>query len=295
MFFTSLYTTFLLNTPIYHHFERVVRPYDSANMTMQTKDATSTKSFVGNSLVILSLSLLLSAIFQNCSQSWTYAPLQRFYSKPQEPIVSTQVLSVDPMMLYLHDFLSPSEIEHLLTLGAPLFQRSLIKDGTVSPARTSESCFLPGNDSTVSLIKERAHHLLGGLAYDGLEAIQLVRYYPGQKVNLHFDWAKNPKLDRQGRKYNRLASFFVYLQDECTGGETWFPNVTVSETGRLGRERITLGSEGMGTSIVARKGSGLFWVNLAEDGRGDRRTLHAGLPVVEGVKVGMNVWVKKLL
>jgi prolyl 4-hydroxylase len=251
--------------------------------------------FAGSSLLILTLSLLLSAIFQSFPQPWILPPLQRFLFKPQDSIISTQVLSVDPMMLYLHDFLSPSEIQHLLTLGAPLFQRSLIKDGTVSPFRTSESCFLPGNDSIVSLIKTRAHHLLGGLAYDGLEAIQLVRYYPGQKVNLHYDWSKEPKLDRQGRKYNRLASFFIYLQDECTGGETWFPNVTVSEAGRLGRERIKQGHDDRGTSVVASKGSGLFWINLGDDGTGDRRTLHAGLPVGEGVKVGMNVWVKRLL
>ena len=115
------------------------------------------------------------------------------------------------------------------------------------------------------------------------------------KVNLHYDWSKEPKIDRQGRKYNRLASFFIYLQDECTGGETWFPNVTISEVGRLGRERIKQGHDGRGTSFVASKGSGLFWINLRDDGTGDRRTLHAGLPVGEGVKVGMNVWVKKLL
>ncbi|KAH7405831.1 hypothetical protein DE146DRAFT_649807 [Phaeosphaeria sp. MPI-PUGE-AT-0046c] len=264
-------------------------------MSMQTKVGTPIKSLVGSSLLILTLSLLLSAIFQSLPQPWTHTPLQRSYSKLDKPIVSTQILSADPMMLYLHEFVSPSEIQHLLELGAPLFQRSLIKDGTVSPARTSESCFLPGNDSTVSLIKVRAQHFLGGLASDGLEAIQLVRYYPGQKVNLHYDWAKMPKLDRQGRKYNRLASFFVYLQDECTGGETWFPNVTVPEAARLGHKKVKLGSEGSGISVVANKGSGLFWVNLAEDGRGDRRTLHAGLPVVEGVKIGMNIWIKKLL
>jgi prolyl 4-hydroxylase len=47
-----------------------------------------------------------------------------------------------------------------------------------------------------------------------------------------------------------------------------------------------------GVSFRPKKGSGLFWVNLKPDGMGDDRLLHAGLPLKEGRKVGMNIWVK---
>jgi len=257
-----------------------------------------TKTALGSSLAFLSLGTLLSVLLQIFPQPWISAPLQRLYhSRLDEPIVSTQILSTDPLLLYVHDFISHKEIRHLLDLGEPLFQRSMIKDGVVSTARTSESCFLPGNDTIVARVKHRAEHLMGGLSYDGMEAVQLVRYIPGQKVNLHFDWAQKPKIDRQGREYNRLASFFVYLKDDCTGGETWFPNVTVKaeRKAHIAHGKAGPHKDGDGLSVRPNAGSGLFWINLKEDGSGDRRTLHAGLPVGEGMKVGMNIWVKKLL
>jgi prolyl 4-hydroxylase len=40
----------------------------------------------------------------------------------------------------------------------------------------------------------------------------------------------------------------------------------------------------------AIEGSAVFWKNLDEKGRGDRRTLHAGLPVQNGTKIGLNIW-----
>jgi len=34
-------------------------------------------------------------------------------------------------------------------------------------------------------------------------------------------------------------------------------------------------------------------MNLKQDDKGDERVLHAGLPVSEGTKVGMNIWITK--
>jgi hypothetical protein len=48
-----------------------------------------------------------------------------------------------------------------------------------------------------------------------------------------------------------------------------------------------------GTTFKPRKGSGIFWVNLHASGFGDQRVKHAGLPVQQGQKVGMNIWVKR--
>ncbi|KAF2815719.1 uncharacterized protein BDZ99DRAFT_349441, partial [Mytilinidion resinicola] len=213
------------------------------------------------------------------------------------PTYSTQLLSFDPLVLYIDNFLDASEITYLLSLGQPLFTRSMITDRKISSGRTSDSCFLPGNNSMVARIKQRAAHFMGGLSFDGLEAVQLVRYTTGQKVNLHFDWHQTRPLDRQGRSCNRLASFFIYLSADCVSGETWFPNVTVSrdlfDRDGWAEERIRVLEEGKGIAFLPRAGSGVFWMNLRSDGTGDQRSLHAGLPVVEGTKVGMNIWVKK--
>jgi prolyl 4-hydroxylase len=40
-------------------------------------------------------------------------------------------------------------------------------------------------------------------------------------------------------------------------------------------------------------GNAVFWQNLHGDGTGDRRTLHAGLPLTRGMKLGMNIWTRE--
>jgi len=159
--------------------------------------------------------------------------------------------------------------------------------------RTSESCVLPNNDTVVIKIKERVFSFLGFLPYDGVEALQLVRYRPSQLFGMHFDWFDEPKLDNQGKNYNRLASFFIYLDANCTSGATYFPELPGPRN--LEDPRFSTTAEGKGFGIVPGVGNGAFWVNLKEDGSGDERLLHAGLPVKEGTKVGMNIWVTKFV
>ena len=41
---------------------------------------------------------------------------------------------------------------------------------------------------------------------------------------------------------------------------------------------------------VKRKIDLLLWVNLLPHGARDARMVHAGLPIADGVKYGMNIW-----
>lgn len=38
------------------------------------------------------------------------------------------------------------------------------------------------------------------------------------------------------------------------------------------------------------EGNAVFWRNLNDDGSGDERTLHSGMPLEDGYKVGLNIW-----
>jgi hypothetical protein len=44
-----------------------------------------------------------------------------------------------------------------------------------------------------------------------------------------------------------------------------------------------------GLVVRPKKGSAIFWVNLDDEGRGDNRVVHAGMPVTNGTKVGMKI------
>jgi len=139
---------------------------------------------------------------------------------------------------------------------------------------------------------------------------QLVRYEKGQKFDLHHDWFDEPQRVKgrgqgQGRGgkgwYNRGASFFVWVEDGCTEGETWFPHVRARGVwgdddadggGRKVEGKWREYGEG-GTAFAPRRGNALFWVNLHENGTGDGRVVHAGLPLGGGRKTAMNIWPRR--
>ncbi|KAL6251309.1 hypothetical protein RBB50_001517 [Rhinocladiella similis] len=241
----------------------------------------------------------------------------------------------DPPVIYLDDFLSGAEIAEILNISSPLFVPSQVysPDERAPKHRTSSSCLLPDDHPLASVVAARALQFLSNvtktgpptaprmpepISYYGLEKIQLVKYLPSQYYHHHMDWfdtllrddrpGKGEAGRGQGRYYNRVASFFIYLEDECTGGGTEFPDLDFSvesatQQGRLKSEefwdeRIDFAHTGdnktvSGISFKPRKGSGVFWVNLLPIGYGDERLRHAGLPVQEGQKVGMNIWVKR--
>jgi prolyl 4-hydroxylase len=200
---------------------------------------------------------------------------------------TTEILSIDPLLIYITNFVTPREATALLAAGDPLFKSSQVTVAgrdTETPDRTSYSATLPIT-ATTSCILSRARSFLGAtLPVGDIGHPQLVRYTNGQKFNPHYDWYDIPQvLTASGQKFNRPASFFVFLEANCTGGETFFPKVSVPGVGRW-REH-----EG-GTAFKPVEGNALFWVNLMPSGRGDKRVLHAGLPVEEGRKTAMNIW-----
>jgi prolyl 4-hydroxylase len=131
---------------------------------------------------------------------------------------------------------------------------------------------------------------------------QLVRYFPGQKYDLHTDfWPEHQVVGsgpHRGRLFNRVASFFVFLRSNCTGGYTNFPMVEPMGPGLRDwfGEKVAVGEmEGRKQGLKFRplQGNAVFWVNIDKKGRGDRRVVHAGLPVGEGEKIGLNIWPRK--
>jgi prolyl 4-hydroxylase len=138
---------------------------------------------------------------------------------------------------------------------------------------------------------------------------QLVRYAPSQKYDLHTDfWPEHQVLrddpgnpNSGGVLFNRVASFFVFLRDNCTEGYTYFPLVEPAQSKVVEIEKVFDGKvargsmEGVeqGVKFKPIRGNAIFWVNLDEHGRGDRRVVHAGLPVADGEKIGLNIWPRK--
>jgi prolyl 4-hydroxylase len=208
------------------------------------------------------------------------------------------------VVIYIHNFLHESEIEAILASGLPLLKPSTVtRHGTTvtNEYRTSWSAKLSGDDPAVRCIMDRAWSFMGSMLAQGkdqIESPQLVRYREGQKFNMHTDWFEAPLATGDGRQrvWNRAASFFAILEDNCTAGETYFPHIKPLAKIPKNRENYTnspwkLHKDG-GLVFPPVRGNALFWVNLLPNGRGDTRVEHAGLPVKDGIKSAINVWAK---
>lgn len=153
---------------------------------------------------------------------------------------------------------------------------------------------MSSKDPLVGIIERRALSFVGFLDHAGVEAIQLVRYEPNGQFALHHDWFSEPMLDKNGQLYNRLASFFIYLETNFDAGHTYFPRLPAPPSQKEDDPRFATTENATGLAILPPSGSGVFWMNLHKNGSRDERTLHAGMPVRNGLKIGMNIWIKQL-
>ncbi|KAI1424872.1 hypothetical protein F5Y12DRAFT_714741 [Xylaria sp. FL1777] len=212
----------------------------------------------------------------------------------------TELISLDPLVIYIRDFFNTKDIDNIMKVADNRFNPSVVnQNGKLiqNPYRTSWSAALPADDPAVQCVLERSRKFLGTILdpnEDEMGVPQLVRYTEGQEYNLHHDWMRIPQaaFDGSPRSFNRVASFFVILQDECTGGETWFPFIKAvsPQPSENGEDRLWREHEDGGLAFKPVAGNGIFWVNLFPNGTGDTRTVHAGLPVTGGLKTAMNIW-----
>ncbi len=186
-------------------------------------------------------------------------------------------LSVDaPALRVLENVLGAQECDELIALARPRLQRALTVDSEgrqqVDRRRTSEGMFFTLNEvPLVGRIERRLAALLGVPASHG-EGLQILHYLPGQAYEPHFDWFDPGQPGYEAITAvggQRIASVVMYLNTPARGGGTAFPEP--------------------GLTVTARRGAAVYF---AYEG-GDRSSLHAGLPVLEGEKWIATKWLRE--
>ncbi|OCK80883.1 2OG-Fe(II) oxygenase superfamily protein [Lepidopterella palustris CBS 459.81] len=213
-------------------------------------------------------------------------------------LYQVQLFSQDPLVVYIPDFITAEEAEHLEYITRDKFTRSEVADqyGNLMNAttRTSRSTSV-ASDPVVRCIESRA------LAFQGydtprshLEPLQLVQYNVGEKYHAHTDWFEATSQTTAEFGGNRHSSFFVYVAaDEITGGGTNFPLLDAPKDERWCKFVNCDEPWDAGVTFRPIPRNAVFWQNLHKDGRGNRATLHAGLPLTSGSKLGMNIWTRE--
>lgn len=128
-----------------------------------------------------------------------------------------------------------------------------------------------------------------------VEPIQLVKYAPTERYHFHTDWFLDPARAAASGGGNRESSFFGYIKvHNVTGGGTNFPLLDAPRSEKWCEKFLDCDQEyDAGVTFRPVEGNAIYWSNMLADGTGDQRTLHAGLPVVAGEKIGMNIWTRQ--
>ncbi|KAI0887437.1 uncharacterized protein GGS22DRAFT_157169 [Annulohypoxylon maeteangense] len=211
---------------------------------------------------------------------------------------SVHILSKAPIVIYIENFLSEDERSHLLDISEPLFEPSTIthdgdstqRDATI---RDSEVALIPRTDP-VRCIEARARAIQGWRTDLWIERLRTQRYGSTQHYAHHFDWGSG------ALGWGRATSFMAWVQaDAVEGGGTEFPLLWRDAPGESWCRWVECAGDGgrdgepvLGVTFKPVAGNAVYWENFRPDGtgRGWDETWHAGLPVIKGTKVGLNIW-----
>lgn len=180
--------------------------------------------------------------------------------------------------------------------------------------------FAPHQDAKCSAIEDKAAKLLAcwSSANGAVEPLQLVRYRKGQFFGVHHDLgdyhaelgtvALPPPCAVLGarNRRRRMVTLFCYLNKVPSGGATYFPALRgTNQRQRLNSCTFKPNDNGNvdshedntpphaeeGLRIEPMPGRAVLFANIVASGQPDPRTIHAGEPVLDGVKYGLNIWI----
>lgn len=192
-----------------------------------------------------------------------------------------KVLSTDPFIVKIKNFLSAEEISYLRKRAHHNYKPSTIihNDEIIeSSYRTNSVAYITDNGQygdypeLKNLYKKICH--LVGCNKQQIENLMVVKYQPHEQYFDHHDYFKSTDTQMISDGGQRIASFFIYLNslDKDAAGETEFPSISLK------------------CRPVA--GTAIFWWNLV-DGHLQDLTLHRGNPVLSGTKYGLNIWIRE--
>lgn len=157
------------------------------------------------------------------------------------------------------------------------FKSSKVLGKNVVGYRVAEDIWIQQvNDPIIFAWESIVEHFTNVPRYN-FELPNLVKYEEGCEYKEHHDYFyKNTNYYNQSMKNGgqRTHTAILYLNDDFTGGETFFKMRDLT--------------------VIPKKGSICVWRNTDKTGFPLQSTLHAGLPVKTGIKYILVSWVREL-
>jgi len=148
--------------------------------------------------------------------------------------------------------------------------------------RTNSSYWIPHNSypETMNIAKKVAKRI--GCNHKHFENFQVIHYNENEEYKYHYDAYDIDEKEKYekfcGERGNRIRTVLIYLNNVEEGGGTGFDSLTEYE----------------GEVIVEPKmGKMVVFTNVNDDGSLNRKSRHAGLPVIKGEKWAFNLWLRE--
>lgn len=221
------------------------------------------------------------------------------YRSGESMNMTLTVLSCSPRVFEIKNFLSKTEVDHIMELATGMtLHTSTTKAGVDGEARedkatrTSKNTWVKRERSPiVDIVYRRAAALLNvdealmrtrnvnerpdfASKSSMAEQLQLVHYDVGQQYTPHHDFALPSIIEGQPM---RFATILLYLNEGMGGGETAFPRWVNADTGNQ-------------LIVKPEIGKAVLFYSLLPDGNMDERSQHTALPVTAGEKWLTNLW-----
>jgi prolyl 4-hydroxylase len=193
--------------------------------------------------------------------------------------VQVLMAMTSPRLVVFGGLLSGEECQQMIELASPKLARSETVHtpsggSEVHDSRTSDGMFFErGEHPLCDRIERRIAALVNWPLVNG-EGLQVLRYRPGAEYKAHHDYFDpaqpgTPTILQRGGQ--RVGTLLMYLDTPRRGGGTSFPDV--------------------GVEIAAMRGNGVFF--SYDRAHVVTRTLHAGMPVIEGEKWVATKWLRE--
>jgi prolyl 4-hydroxylase len=183
------------------------------------------------------------------------------------------ILHTDPQIGLFASFVSAAVCDWLIERARGRLERARVYDAFkhtdfVDESRTNSSAIFQIIDADlVHMLVQARMAVACSVPVSHMEAPTVLHYAVGETIGNHYDFVDpaHPNYAEEIHRFgNRKITFLIYLNEGYDAGETVFPKLELSHSGR--------------------RGEGLFFVNTLADGHANLRMLHNGRPPTRGEK-----------
>lgn len=199
--------------------------------------------------------------------------------------INLEPVAEAPRMFVVEEFIPAHVCDWLIQSAAKKGMKQAVvhtPDGRTAfnPARTNTmSGFLQTEGDLVAQLVSRRIARATGTPLANHEAMTVFRYVRGQEYKPHYDFIEpgTPQAENYTEELQvsgmRVATVLVYLNDGYEGGDTSFPR--------------------LGWQYKGKKGDALIFWSVSESGEPEKKSLHAGTPVLKGEKWLLSQWIRQ--